>query len=61
VVSETRVEPHPWQRRDWRRFWLCAHCFAPKSLHPRTGWVKARPLHDNRYLSADAPYFTEGW
>lgn len=57
-VSETG--PHEFKRRGWR-FWICAHCFAPKALHPRRGWVRARPLGDNEYLSKDAPHFREGW
>ena len=52
--------PHPFVRQGWR-WWLCRHCYAPKTLHPRLGWVKARPLGDRRYLSADAPHFCEGW
>jgi hypothetical protein len=54
------VSPHPWQPRGWR-YWICRHCYAPKSLHPRTGWKRARPLNDNRYLSANSPHFKEGW
>ena len=59
-TAETTVAPHPWTPREWRR-WICRHCYAPRSLHPRTGWVHARPLHDNRYLSAAAPHFKENW
>jgi hypothetical protein len=55
-----QVSPHPFDRMGWR-FWLCRHCYAPKSLHPRTGWVKARPYGDTEYLSAGAPHFKEGW
>lgn len=32
-------------------FWICAHCYAPWSLHPRTDWVRSRPKDDHRYLS----------
>lgn len=56
----SRSGPHHWQAKGWR-FWLCRHCYAPKSLHPRTEWTRSRPLHDNQYLSANAPHFTEGW
>lgn len=54
------VSPHPFIRRGWR-FWICDRCYAPKSLHPRTDYVVARPLGDSAYLSADAPHFKEGW
>lgn len=54
------VGPHPFVQNGWRR-WLCRHCYAPKSLHPRTSWVRARPLGDHRYLSARAPHFNAGW
>jgi hypothetical protein len=56
----TMVDAHPFRRRGWR-FWICTHCYAPRSLHPRTGWRVSRPYGDNRYLSADAPHFKEGW
>jgi hypothetical protein len=56
----TQVDAHPFQRRGWR-FWICTHCYAPRSLHPRPGYRVSRPLGDNRYLSADAPHFKEGW
>ena len=56
----TCTAPHPWTRQRWR-FWLCRHCYAPRPLHPRTTWVRARPLGDHRYIGADAPHFTEGW
>ncbi len=56
----TDVGPHGFVRNGWR-WWLCRHCYAPKRLHPRRGWVRARPLGDRRYLSADAPHFREGW
>lgn len=56
----TIVEPHEFRRRGWR-WWLCNACYAPRSLHPRTGWVKARPLGDNTYLDSTAPHFEEGW
>ncbi|MEU6674792.1 hypothetical protein [Streptomyces sp. NPDC046925] len=52
--------PHGWARKGWR-LWLCRHCYAPKALHPRTGWVVARHAHINTYLGADAPHFKEGW
>lgn len=54
------VEPHPFRRRGWR-FWICTHCYAPRSLHPRTKWRVSRPYGDNRYLSDNAPHFKEGW
>jgi hypothetical protein len=54
------VAPHHWARKGWR-WWLCWHCYAPKSLHPRRAWGRARPLGDNRYLSRRAPHFKEGW
>jgi hypothetical protein len=56
----TRVAPHPFARRGWR-WWICRHCYGPRCLHPRTGWVRARPLDNHTYLSADAPHFKEGW
>ena len=56
----SRVSPHDFERRG-RRFWICRHCYAPRSLHPRIEWVRARPLTDHRYLSKDAPHFKEGW
>jgi hypothetical protein len=52
--------PHDFERMGWR-WWLCRHCFGPKSLHPRTVWVNARPVSDRTYLSPDAPHFGEGW
>jgi hypothetical protein len=56
--------PHFWTPKGWR-FWLCRHCYAPRSLHNYNGgrdqWVRSRPLNDNRYLSKNAPHFTEGW
>lgn len=58
--DNVKVGPHQYVRRGWR-FWVCDHCFAPKSLHPRKGWVRARPLGENYYLAADAPHFKEGW
>lgn len=58
--TKISVGPHEFKRRDWR-FWICDHCYAPKSLHPREAWVKARPLHDNSYLSKSAPHWEEGW
>lgn len=56
------VEPHEFvpMGRFWHR-WLCRHCYAPRKLHPRLKWVKARSLRDHTYLSADAPHFKEGW
>ena len=57
---EITVGPHEFRRRGWR-WWLCRHCYAPKELHPRKGWFPARPCHDTRYLSANAPHFQEGW
>lgn len=54
------VSPHPWVPKGWRR-WICTHCYAPKALHPRNAWARSRPLHDNRYLSANAPHFNENW
>jgi hypothetical protein len=57
---DTEVDAHPFKRRGWR-FWICDRCYAPRSLHPRPGYRRARPLGDNRYLSADAPHFKEGW
>jgi hypothetical protein len=55
-----RAHPHEFQRQGWR-WWICCHCYAPRALHPRHGWVRARPLHDHSYLSKDAPHFDEGW
>lgn len=52
--------PHPWTPRRGR-VWICQHCYGQKSLHPRRGWVRARPLGDHKYLSPDAPHFNEGW
>jgi hypothetical protein len=57
---EVSTAPHAWARKGWR-WWLCRHCYAPRTLHPRCGWVKARPLHDHRYLNRNAPHFKEGW
>lgn len=59
-VDDVTVAPHEFRRRGWR-WWVCDHCFAPRSLHPRTVWVKARAVGENYYLSADAPHFEEGW
>lgn len=56
----TQVGPHPFVRRGWR-WWICHHCYAPRSLHPRTTWVRARPLEDNTFLDNTAPHFEEGW
>ena len=55
-----KTAPHHYARKGWR-FWLCHHCYAPRSLHPRTVCAQARPAHDNRYLNARAPHFEEGW
>lgn len=57
---KNQVQPHEFVRRGWR-FWICHHCYAPRSLHPRTEWVRSRPLGSNHYLAADAPHFQEGW
>lgn len=62
--ASVSVGPHDYRPRDgWfnRLRGICTHCYAPKSLHPRTVNVKARPLGDNRFISADAPHFKEGW
>lgn len=59
-VQAVQVDAHPFRRRGWR-WWICDHCYAPKSLHPRRSWVVARPLGSNYCLSADAPHFKEGW
>ncbi|MGV9816361.1 hypothetical protein ACWDTQ_31160 [Streptomyces cellulosae] len=60
VVGETLVDGHAFCRLGWR-WWLCRNCFAPRALHPRTGWARARPLGDRRFLSAGAPHFRDGW
>jgi hypothetical protein len=52
--------PHGWERQGWR-FWLCRHCYAPRALHPRTRFVRARPVGNHDYLSVRAPHFGEGW
>jgi hypothetical protein len=59
-ASDTQVDAHPFKQRGFR-WWICDRCYAPRQLHPRPGYRKARPLGDNRYLSADAPHFREGW
>jgi len=59
-MSEMTTAPHEFKRRGWR-FWICTHCYAPRKLHPRHGWVRARPLNENYYLAPDAPHFKEGW
>jgi hypothetical protein len=59
-VTQATVAPHAFRRRGWR-FWICMHCYAPRSLHPREGWARARPLGSDYYLSANAPHFGEGW
>ncbi|MEU0207385.1 hypothetical protein [Streptomyces canus] len=56
----TETAPHGFARKGWR-FWICRHCYAPRALHPRKGWVRARPLHDNQHLSVNASHFEEGW
>ena len=56
----TVVGAHAFVRRGWR-VWICTHCYAPRSLHPREGWVRARPLRSNYYLDRTAPHFGEGW
>lgn len=56
----TETAPHPWAPKGWR-YWICRHCYAPRALHPRTVWAQSRPVHDNRYLSANAPHFESGW
>lgn len=43
------VSPHSFRPRGWR-FWICTHCYAPRSRHPRTEWVRSRPLNDHRHL-----------
>jgi hypothetical protein len=60
VIAAVRVDPHDFARQGWR-FWICRHCYTPRTLHPRTWWVRARPVHDHRYLSVHAPHFKEGW
>lgn len=59
-MTENLTAPHPWSPQRWRR-WLCRHCYAPKPLHPRTEWVRSRPLGDTQYLSKNAPHFNGGW
>lgn len=59
-AGPTDTEPHGFARRGWR-WWICDHCYAPRSLHPRRTWVRERPQAINTYLSADAPHFDEGW
>lgn len=59
MKATVHVEPHPFRRKGWR-FWLCRRCYAPKNLHPRKGWVRARSLSDNKYFSAGAPHFEPG-
>ncbi len=54
------VGPHEFGRQGWR-WWLCRHCFAPRSLHPRDDWVRARPMHDHTYIGVSAPHWMEGW
>lgn len=58
---ECQVEPHPYARMSRWRFWLCKHCFAPRKLHPRKEWVRARPLGDySRYVAKDY-HLMRGW
>lgn len=59
-MADVMAGPHDFQRRRGFRFWICTHCYAPKELHPRTGWV-ARPMFDNEFIGAGAPQFEEGW
>lgn len=59
-LRSNHVGPHPFEPRGWRK-WICRHCYAPRSLHPRLSWAVSRPLTDNRYLSQNAPHFREGW
>lgn len=56
----TLVEPHNFKPRGIR-FWICDACYAPKVMHPREGWVVARHIDDNAYISEHAPHFQEGW
>jgi hypothetical protein len=58
--SLVEVGPHDFKPRGWR-FWICDHCFAPRSLHPRKCYSRARPIGENYYLAPDAPHFKEGW
>lgn len=58
-MTDPVVSPHPFCRRGWR-WWICDHCYAPRSLHPRRGWVRARALNDHRYLNKGAPHFRPG-
>lgn len=58
------VQSHEFHQRRglWNRIrGICNHCYAPRSLHPRLEWARARPLHDNTYFPANAPHFKEGW
>lgn len=55
------VAPHGFARVAWWRRRLCRYCYAPRALHPRKGWVRARALGDRRFLSVRAPHFNEGW
>lgn len=59
-MAQNSVGPHLWAPKGWRR-WLCRHCYAPRILHPRFHPALARPLHDNRYISVNAPHFHHGW
>ncbi len=60
TMELNKVHPHDFVRRGLH-FWICDFCYAPKKLHPRLVRVRARPLSDNTYISADAPHFKEGW
>lgn len=60
MIGTVEVGPHSFERRGWR-FWICNHCYAPRSLHPRRTSVRARSLGSNYYLSKNAPHFDEGW
>lgn len=62
VDDEIRVDvaPHDFERKGWC-IWLCRHCYAPRSLHPRRDWVRSRHRGDNTYVSKNAPHFKEGW
>lgn len=57
---ESASAPHDFAPKDWH-WWLCRHCYAPRNLHPRRQWARSRPVHDNTFLSANAPHFKEGW
>jgi hypothetical protein len=46
------VEPHGFRRLGWR-WWLCVHCYLPKSAHPTTTFTAARPYDDMRRSAED--------